>query len=92
MKRRGINILANLRKGARMSKVKLQCWISRDEDGELNIGTSRPTLDSEKRRWVNWHDFMELPKDFFQELTLKNSPQRVEMTIEIKNYGKEEGT
>jgi len=74
-----------------MNKVKLQCWIARDADGELNMGFNRPKLDNDKKWWINWDDFMELPKDFFREVTIKNSPQRVEMTIEIKNYGKEEG-
>ena len=72
-----------------MSKVKLQCWIARDEDGELNVGINRPKLDNDKRWWINWGEFMGLPKSFFREVTIHNSPQKVETTIEIKKYGEE---
>lgn len=74
-----------------MSKVKLDYWIARDADGELNIGSTRPRLDSGKKWWVNWGDFMELPRGLFRDVTVHNSPQKAELTIEIKNYGKEEG-
>ncbi len=67
-----------------MSKVKLQCWIARDKDGELNVGTNRPKLDGEKRWWINWDDFMTLPKSFFREVTFYNSPQMAEMTIDFR--------
>ncbi len=69
-----------------MSKVKLDyLWIARDRNGDLNIGTDRPDFDKDSGWWVNWDDYMELPKSIFREVTYKNSPQKVELTIEIKN-------
>lgn len=78
-----------------MSKVKLQCWIARDSIGELWLYSKQPTrvdiMTMNRFYRYGGCDNYRLPKDILSNMTFKNSPKRVEVTIDIKDDGKKEG-
>ena len=52
-------------------------WIARDKDGELYVYTNKPDFNSDKEVFEPnsvEDDCSFLPKDFYPEVTFKNSP------------------
>ncbi len=58
-------------------------WLSRDERGDLFLGQYKPNCDC--GYWVNMGENIQLPESDFPEVTFKNSPHRVSVTIEDDN-------
>ena len=61
-------------------KRTYDCWLSRDEHGQLFLGQYKPNDDC--GYWVNMGENMRLADHNFPELTYEKSPVRVTMTIE----------
>lgn len=55
-------------------------WLSRDWKGCLFLGQNKPNCDC--GYWVNMGENMELSECDFPEVTFKNSPRKVSVTIE----------
>lgn len=65
-------------------------WLVRDEDGTLCIGEVKP-----KRgvgMWFDMSNFLEIPQKAFKQITWKNEPVKVKVTIEIIEDGRTEST
>lgn len=60
----------------------MKLWIARDQDGDLNLYTSEPTIPNLPGRqcWVGEH-FAMLDNYWFPEVTFENSPQQVELKL-----------
>lgn len=58
-------------------------WLARDESGELCLGQCKPN--SESGVWINMGEYMQLSDSDFPDVTFKNSPVKVKMTIEVSD-------
>lgn len=62
-------------------------WLARDESGELCLGQCKPN--SESGVWINMGEYMQLSDSDFPDVTFKNSPVKVRMTIEVSKEEKD---
>lgn len=70
------------------SLPKIKGWVARDQiEGDectnLYLGTKKPRQCGEQPfvTWCDYGDFISLPKEMFPELTWKDGPIEVEITI-----------
>ncbi len=60
-------------------------WIARDRDGSLWAYDEKPVL-SDNGVWniedLDHHDMLEVPEEFYPDLTYENSPRRLTLKTE----------
>ena len=57
----------------------MKLWIARDKSGFLYLHDKKPTLDGEY--WVSNGSWSSIDIEYFPEVTVENSPQKVELKL-----------
>ena len=57
-------------------------WISRDKDGDLHFSENEPLRNPKYDFWAKLYKVIELPYEFFPNITWDSKPKKVKLTIE----------